>query len=48
MEEGKGKGKGNGKGKDIVTQTTGGDDISRAIALQMQKEMYEADKDMEG
>jgi hypothetical protein len=42
------KGQGNGKGKGIVKQTPGGDDISRAIALQLQKEMYEADSDMEG
>jgi len=48
MEEGKGKGKGNGKGKGIVKQTTWGDNISRAIALQLQKEMYEADSDMGG
>jgi len=47
-EEAKWKGKGYGEGKDIVKQTPGGDDISRAIALQMQKEMYEADSDMEG
>jgi len=44
----KGKGKGNSKGKGIVKQTPGGDDISRAVALQLQKEMYEADSDMEG
>jgi hypothetical protein len=43
-----GKGKGNGKGKGIVKQTPGGDDISCAVALQLQKEMYEADSDMEG
>jgi len=43
-----GKGKGNGKGKGIVKQTPGGDDISRAVALQLQKEMYEADSDTEG
>jgi len=47
-EEGKGKGKGNGKGKGIVKQTPGGDDISRAVAVQLQKEMYEADSDTEG
>jgi hypothetical protein len=47
-EEGKGKGKGNGKGKGIVKQTPGGDDISHAIAVQLQKEMYEADSDTEG
>jgi len=47
-EEGKGKGKGNGKGKGIVKQTPGGDDISPAVALQMRKEMYEADLDKEG
>jgi hypothetical protein len=46
MEEGKGKG--HGKGRDNVKQTPGGDDISHAFALQLQKEMYEADSDMEG
>jgi len=40
-EEVKGKGKGNGKGKGIVKQTPGGDDISRAVAVQLQKEMNE-------
>jgi len=45
---GKGKGMGNGKGKGIVKQTPGGGDISRAVALQLQKEMPEADLDMEG
>jgi len=48
MEEGKGKGKGNGKGQGIVEPTQGGDDISCAIALQWQKELFEADKDTEG
>jgi len=43
-----GQGKGNGKVKGIVKQTPGGDDISRAIALQLQREMYEADSDTEG
>jgi hypothetical protein len=47
VEEGKGKGKGNSRGKGIVKQTPGGDDISRAIALQLQKVMPEADLDME-
>jgi len=51
-EDGKGKrkwkGKGNGKGKSIVKQTPGGDDITCAVALQLQKEMSEADLDMEG
>jgi hypothetical protein len=46
MEDGKGKG--NVKGTSIVKQTTGGDDISCTGALQLQKEMYEADSDMEG
>jgi len=46
--KGKGKGKGNGKGKAIVKQTPGGDDISRAVALQLQKERYEADSGTEG
>ena len=48
MEEGKRKGKGNSKGKGIVKQTPRGDDISRAVALQLQKEMYEAGSDTEG
>jgi hypothetical protein len=47
-EEGKGNGKGNGKWKGIVKQTTGGDDISRAVAVQLQREMYKADSDTEG
>jgi len=46
--KGKGKGKGHSKGKGIVEQIPGGDDISRAIALWLQKEMSEADYDMEG
>ena len=46
--KGKGKGKRNGKGKGIVKQTPGGDDISHVVALQFQKEMYEADSDTEG
>ena len=48
MEKGKGKGKGIRKGKGIVEQIPGGDDISRAGALQLQKAMYEADSDMAG
>ena len=47
-EEGKGKGKGNGKGKGIVTQTPVGDDISLAVGVQLQNEMYKADSDTEG
>jgi len=46
--KGKGKGKGNGTGKGIVKQTPGGDDISRGVALQLQKERYEADSGTEG
>jgi hypothetical protein len=46
--KGKGKGKGNGKGKGIVIHTPEGDDISRAVALQLQKELSEADLDTEG
>jgi hypothetical protein len=46
MEEGKRKR--NGKGKGIVEQSPGGNDISRAIALQLQKEMPDADLEMEG
>jgi hypothetical protein len=42
------KGKGNCKGKDIVKQTPGGDDISRAVALQLENEKYEPDTDTEG
>jgi hypothetical protein len=40
---GKGKGMGDGIRNGIVKQTPGGDDISCAIALQLQKAMYEAD-----
>jgi hypothetical protein len=47
-EKGKGKENGNGKGKGIVKQTPGGDDISRAVASQLQKERYEADSGTEG
>jgi hypothetical protein len=46
--KGKGKGKGNGKGKGIVKRTPGGDDISCAIALQLQKQMSESNSDKEG
>jgi hypothetical protein len=46
--KGQGKGKWKGKGKGIVKQTPGGVDISRAVALQLQKERYEADSDTEG
>jgi len=42
-----GKGNGNGKGKGIVKQTPGGDDISQAVDLQLQKEIYEADSETE-
>jgi hypothetical protein len=42
-----GKGKGNGNRISIVKPTPGRDDISRAVALQLQKDMYEADSDME-
>jgi len=44
----KGKGKGNGKGKGIIEQTPGGDDISRAIALQLHRQMSQAGLDTEG
>jgi len=47
-ENGKGKGKGNGKWKGIVKETPGGDHISHAVALQLWKNMYEADSDTEG
>jgi hypothetical protein len=47
-EGGKGEGKGDGKGKSIVELTRGGDDISRAVALPLQKEVYQADSDMLG
>jgi len=46
--KGKGKGQGDSKGKGIVKQTPGRDDISRAVALQLQKEMSEGDLDTEG
>jgi len=45
---GKWKGKGNGKGKATVKQTPVGDDISCAVALQLQKEMSEGHRDTEG
>jgi len=44
----KGKGNGNGNGKGIVERTPGGDDISLAVALQLQKARSEAHMDMEG
>jgi len=47
-EKGKGKAKWNIKGKGIVKQAPGGDVISGDFALQLQKEMYEADLDTEG
>jgi len=43
-----GKGKGNGTGKGIVKQTPGKDDISCTAAVQLLKEMYEADSYTEG
>jgi len=46
--EGRGKGKGNGKGTGIVIHTPEGDDISRAVALQLQKHLSQADLDTEG
>jgi len=46
--KGKGKVKGNSNGKGIVKRTPGGDDISRAIALKLQKQKSEADLDKEG
>jgi len=46
MDEGKGMG--HSKGKHNVIQTPGGDDISRAVTFQLQKDMYEADLDTEG
>jgi hypothetical protein len=52
MKDGNGKrnekGKRNGKGKDIVQRNSGGDDISCAVTLQLQKQMSEADLDKEG
>jgi len=47
MVKGKGKGKGNSKGKGSGKNTPGGDDISCAIALQLQKAMSEAYLDTE-
>jgi len=46
--KGKGKGKGNGNQKGIVKRTPGGDDISRALALQLQMEKYEEGSGPEG
>ena len=48
LKKGKGKGKVNGRGKGIVEQTPGGDGISRAVALNLGKEMYKANWDTEG
>jgi hypothetical protein len=45
---GKTKGQGNGTGIGIVKHTPGGDDISRPVALQLQKEMSQAEMDTEG
>jgi len=46
--KGKGKGKGNSKWKGINTRTPGGEDISFAVSLQLQKQMSEADLGKEG
>jgi len=46
--KGKGQGKGNGKWKGTIKHTPGGDDISRAVALQLRKEMPEVDMDTGG
>jgi hypothetical protein len=46
MEEGKGKGKGNGKANGIGKETPGEDDSSHAVAVQLQKEIDEADSEM--
>jgi hypothetical protein len=58
MKRGKARGrqprKGRGRGREMVKgqvlskQTPGGDDITRSVAWQLQKERYEADADMEG
>jgi hypothetical protein len=42
------KGKHNGKEKGAVKQTPGGDDISPAVAVQLEKERFEADSGTEG
>jgi hypothetical protein len=47
-EEVKGKGKENRKAKCIVKPTPERNDITPAVALQLQKEMYEVDSDREG
>ena len=47
-KEGKWKGTGHNEGKGSVKQTSGEDDLSRDIGVQLQKEMYEADLDTEG
>jgi hypothetical protein len=48
MGKRKGKGKANGKAKGSVIQTPGGDDISCAVAWQLQQDRYEADSGVEG
>jgi hypothetical protein len=45
--KGKGKGKGNGIGKCMVKHTPWADDISSAVAQQLQNDMSEADLDTE-
>jgi len=47
-EKGKGKGKGNDTGNGIDKQTLEAADIPRAVAVQLQKEMYDTDLDTEG
>jgi len=47
-EKGKGKGKEYSNGKGIFEQTPGGDDISHAGALQLQKRMCLAESDTKG
>jgi len=46
--KGKGKGRGHSKQKGIAKQMPDGDDITRAVALQLQKGMSEEDLDREG
>ena len=47
-ENGKGNGKGNGTGEAIVQHAQGGNDISRAVAMQLPKVMNKADSDTKG
>jgi len=47
QRKGRGRGRETEKGKVLSNITPGEDDISRAVAVQLQMEIYKADSDME-